>query len=173
MLLFYCVILSWAQVPLDHVSHSWHGWSLLLSVQTLRSRGSDQSIICYLRSWILTNFSIPFANIIYGSVKVTAPCLTVHVCKQHLIDMYTEQIPESGPPTWSGRLVRYSYKLTVGAQRLSGTVQMLRIPFTVLKLPGKFCVYWCSINDTTAVRLISATRGFPVTTQSKPIPHGW
>jgi len=54
--------------------------------------------------------------------------------------MYTEQIPENGPPSWSGRLVRYSYKLTVGAQRLSGTVQMLRIPFTVLKLPGKVCV---------------------------------
>ena len=52
------------------------------------------------------------------------------------LDTYTEVIPEDGPPSWSGRLVRYSYKLTVGAQRLSGTVQLLRIPFTVLKLPG-------------------------------------
>lgn len=57
-----------------------------------------------------------------------------------VIDMYTEQVPESGPPSWNGRLVRYSYKLTVGAQRISGTVQMLRIPFTVLKLPGNVCM---------------------------------
>ena len=54
-----------------------------------------------------------------------------------VLDTYTESIPEDGPPSWNGRLVRYSYRLTVGAQRLSGTVQMLRIPFTVLKLPGK------------------------------------
>ena len=53
-----------------------------------------------------------------------------------MLDTYTEVIPEDGPPSWSGRLVRYSYKLTVGAQRLSGTVQLLRVPFVTLKLPG-------------------------------------
>lgn len=60
-------------------------------------------------------------------------------------DTYTESIPEDGPPSWNGRLVRYSYKLTVGAQRLSGTVQLLRIPFTVVKLPSTGIVYYSII----------------------------
>lgn len=48
---------------------------------------------------------------------------------------YSEQLPSGGPPTFSGRLVKYSYKLAVGAQKLGCPAQISRIPFRVLVIP--------------------------------------
>lgn len=49
--------------------------------------------------------------------------------------VYSEQLPLGGPPSFSGRLVKYSHKLAVGAQRLGCPAQITRIPFRVLVIP--------------------------------------
>ena len=49
--------------------------------------------------------------------------------------VYSEQLPIGGPPSFMGRLVKYSYKLAVGAQRLGCPAQISRIPFRVLVIP--------------------------------------
>lgn len=49
--------------------------------------------------------------------------------------VYSEQLPSSAPPTFSGRLVKYSHKLTVGAQKLGCSAQISRLPFRVLVIP--------------------------------------
>ena len=49
--------------------------------------------------------------------------------------VYSEQLPAGGPPTFSGRLVKYSYKLAVGAQKLGCPAQISRVPFRVLVIP--------------------------------------
>lgn len=48
---------------------------------------------------------------------------------------YFEEIPKSGPPTFSGRLVRYVYKLTIGAQKPNCPAQIIRIPIRVITIP--------------------------------------
>jgi len=48
---------------------------------------------------------------------------------------YSEQLPSGGPPSFSGRLVKYSYKLTVGAQKPGCPAQIMRLPFRVLVIP--------------------------------------
>ena len=50
---------------------------------------------------------------------------------------YSEQIPVGGPPSFSGCLVRYSYKLTVGAQKPNCPTHLFRLPFRVLTIPGE------------------------------------
>lgn len=49
--------------------------------------------------------------------------------------VYSEQLPSGGPPTFSGRLVKYSYKLAIGAQKFGCPTQVSRIPFLVLVIP--------------------------------------
>ena len=51
--------------------------------------------------------------------------------------LYSEQIPSGGPPSFSGRLVKYSYKVAIGAQKPGSQTQIFRILFRVLTIPGK------------------------------------
>lgn len=51
--------------------------------------------------------------------------------------MYSEQVPLGGPPSFSGRLVKYTYKLAVGAQKPGCAAQITRIPFHVMTIPGE------------------------------------
>ena len=47
---------------------------------------------------------------------------------------FTETVPASAPPTYRGAAIKYSYKLTVGTQRLdSRSVSLLRVPIRVLR----------------------------------------
>ena len=55
----------------------------------------------------------------------------------HLLDVYTDVVPFDSPPSYRGHMVMYSYKLTVGAQRINGLTKMLKIPFRVLCIPGE------------------------------------
>ena len=57
---------------------------------------------------------------------------------------YSEQLPSGGPPSFSGRLVKYSYKLTVGAQKLGCPAQIIRIPFRVLVIPESLYIDYVS-----------------------------
>lgn len=49
---------------------------------------------------------------------------------------YRETIPTDAPPTFRGQAVKYSYKLTLGTQRLNHPTKLIRIPFRVLVLHG-------------------------------------
>nr|CAB3265550.1 retrograde Golgi transport protein RGP1 homolog [Phallusia mammillata] len=49
---------------------------------------------------------------------------------------FTEVIPSDTPPTYRGSSCKYSYKLTIGTQRVSSPIKLLRIPFRVLVVYG-------------------------------------
>ena len=54
--------------------------------------------------------------------------------------VYTEQVPSGGPPSFSGRLAKYSYKLTIGTQKPGCAAKITRLPFRVMVIPGKWVV---------------------------------
>lgn len=45
-------------------------------------------------------------------------------------------MPYDLAPSFRGQFARYSYKLTIGFQKLNGSTQMLRLPFRVYSLMG-------------------------------------
>ena len=50
---------------------------------------------------------------------------------------YQETVPDSAPPSYRGAAIKYSYKLTVGTQRLGQrTVSLVRVPVRVLSVSG-------------------------------------
>ncbi|CAI8022568.1 RAB6A-GEF complex partner protein 2, partial [Geodia barretti] len=75
-----------------------------------------------------------------GSTILSTPT-TVLVCNLSLQPgetktvSYSEHVPEGGPPSFKGRLVKYMYKLAVGAQRPGCPAQISRIPFHVRTIP--------------------------------------
>lgn len=46
--------------------------------------------------------------------------------------IYRERIPSDVPPSYRGQLVKYSYKITIGTQRVNSPVKLLRVPIRVL-----------------------------------------
>lgn len=50
--------------------------------------------------------------------------------------IYRESLPSEAPPSYRGHAVKYSYKITVGTQRVGSTIRLLRVPIRVLVLPG-------------------------------------
>ena len=54
--------------------------------------------------------------------------------------VYTEQVPSGGPPSFSGRLAKCSYKLTIGTQKPGCAAKITRLPFRVMVIPGKWMV---------------------------------
>ncbi|KAK9297237.1 hypothetical protein QLX08_008972 [Tetragonisca angustula] len=48
--------------------------------------------------------------------------------------IYRETIPSDAPPSYRGHAVKYSYKITVGTQRVNTAIKLLRVPFRVLSL---------------------------------------
>lgn len=68
----------------------------------------------------------------------------------NLLDFYKEKIPSDSPPSYRGQLVKYSYKITIGTQRVNSPVKLLYVPIRVLPLYEEFfneAVGLC--NDTT------------------------
>ncbi|XP_077988860.1 RAB6A-GEF complex partner protein 2-like [Glandiceps talaboti] len=49
---------------------------------------------------------------------------------------YKEVIPRDAPPSYKGQSVKYSYKVTIGTQRLNSPTKLLRVPFRVLVVYG-------------------------------------
>lgn len=49
--------------------------------------------------------------------------------------IYRESLPNDAPPSYRGHAVKYSYKITVGTQRVGSTIRLLRVPIRVLVLP--------------------------------------
>uniref|UniRef100_A0A069DTN7 Putative retrograde golgi transport protein rgp1 n=1 Tax=Panstrongylus megistus TaxID=65343 RepID=A0A069DTN7_9HEMI len=50
--------------------------------------------------------------------------------------VYTEVLPPEAPPSYRGKLVKYSYKISIGAQRVNCPIKLLRIPLRVLAISG-------------------------------------
>ncbi|XP_072050998.1 RAB6A-GEF complex partner protein 2-like [Amphiura filiformis] len=50
--------------------------------------------------------------------------------------LYRETIPSDAPPSFRGQAVKYSYKVTIGTQRVNSPIKLLRVPFRVLVLYG-------------------------------------
>ncbi|XP_015518745.1 RAB6A-GEF complex partner protein 2 [Neodiprion pinetum] len=48
--------------------------------------------------------------------------------------VYRERIPSDAPPSYRGQAVKYSYKITIGTQRVNSAIKLLRVPFRVLSL---------------------------------------
>lgn len=68
----------------------------------------------------------------------------------NFLDFYKEKIPSDSPPSYRGQLVKYSYKITIGTQRVNSPVKLLYVPIRVLPLYEDFfneAVGLC--NDTT------------------------
>lgn len=55
-------------------------------------------------------------------------------------DLYSELLPPDCPPTFKGQLVKYSYKITVGTQRVNSVTKLLSVPIRVLVIQGKLNV---------------------------------
>ena len=62
--------------------------------------------------------------------------------------IYSETLPLEAPPSFRGTAVKYSYKLTIGTQRFSCATKLLRVPFRVFVLPGK---YWFNDGSNTTL----------------------
>lgn len=48
--------------------------------------------------------------------------------------MYRETLPGDGPPSYRGQLVKYSYKITIGTQKVNSPIKLLRVPLRVLPI---------------------------------------
>ncbi|XP_017771625.1 PREDICTED: RAB6A-GEF complex partner protein 2 [Nicrophorus vespilloides] len=46
--------------------------------------------------------------------------------------IYREKIPNDAPPSYRGQLVKYSYKVIVGMQRVNNAIKLLKVPIRVL-----------------------------------------
>lgn len=49
---------------------------------------------------------------------------------------YKDVIPADSPPSYRGQAIKYSYKITIGTQRLNQRTELLRIPIRVMVLFG-------------------------------------
>nr|XP_018907989.1 PREDICTED: RAB6A-GEF complex partner protein 2 [Bemisia tabaci] len=57
--------------------------------------------------------------------------------------LYSEVLPSESPPSHNGQLTRYSYKITIGTQRVNQPIKSLRIPFRVLVIQGYLDISGC------------------------------
>lgn len=48
--------------------------------------------------------------------------------------IYREVLPSDAPPSYRGQLVKYSYKITIGTQRVNNPIKLLRVPLRVLPI---------------------------------------
>lgn len=50
--------------------------------------------------------------------------------------VYSEMLPCEAPPSYRGQAVKYSYKITIGMQRINCPIKLLRVPLRVLEVNG-------------------------------------
>ncbi|CAF1651325.1 unnamed protein product, partial [Adineta ricciae] len=73
------------------------------------------------------------------TVYTSKPCVLFCDLKLHPGEIrtfsYQETISTHVPPTFRGNYVKYSYKLTIGTQRVNCPTTLIRVPFRVLVIP--------------------------------------
>ncbi|KAF6197640.1 hypothetical protein GE061_008606 [Apolygus lucorum] len=81
----------------------------------------------------------PFKGDVQGQIVLSTKPKIV-VCDLQLVPgssksvVYTEVLPPEAPPSYKGKLVKYSYVITLGAQKLNRPFKLLRIPIRVLAI---------------------------------------
>jgi len=80
------------------------------------------------------------AVIIIMIVVVVAAVVVVSWCV--VVVTYSETLPVEAPPSYRGVTLKYSYKITIGAQRFGCPTKLLRLPFRVLVVPGCIAVHF-------------------------------
>ncbi|KAF5280424.1 hypothetical protein FQR65_LT03233, partial [Abscondita terminalis] len=63
--------------------------------------------------------------------------------------IYKEKIPSDSPPSYRGQLVKYSYKLIIGTQRVNSPIKLLKIPLRILPVAAAVNDAAGLCNDTT------------------------
>ncbi|XP_044728554.1 RAB6A-GEF complex partner protein 2 [Chrysoperla carnea] len=65
--------------------------------------------------------------------------------------LYQEVLPNDGPPSYRGQAIKYSYKITIGTQRVNSPIKLLRVPLKILPLSisGLTDAAGLLCNDTT------------------------
>jgi len=56
----------------------------------------------------------------------------------HISDLYSEVLPSEAAPSYRGQAVKYSYKITIGMQRVNCPIKLLRVPLRVLVVNGLY-----------------------------------
>ncbi|XP_046399104.1 RAB6A-GEF complex partner protein 2 isoform X1 [Ischnura elegans] len=64
--------------------------------------------------------------------------------------VFKEKLPNEAPPSYRGLSVKYSYKITVGTQRVNSAIKLLKVPLRVLVVTGVSDVSLCADNDDLA-----------------------
>uniref|UniRef100_A0A1Y1MV04 RAB6A-GEF complex partner protein 2 n=1 Tax=Photinus pyralis TaxID=7054 RepID=A0A1Y1MV04_PHOPY len=64
--------------------------------------------------------------------------------------IFKEKIPSDSPPSYRGQLVKYSYKLIIGTQRVNAPIKLLKIPLRILPITTQALNEASGLcNDTT------------------------
>ncbi|KAG8221838.1 hypothetical protein J437_LFUL003472 [Ladona fulva] len=64
--------------------------------------------------------------------------------------IFKEKLPNEAPPSYRGLAVKYSYKITIGTQRVNSPIKLLRVPLRVLVVNGVAGASLCPDNDDLA-----------------------
>lgn len=64
--------------------------------------------------------------------------------------VFKEKLPNEAPPSYRGLAVKYSYKITIGTQRVNSPIKLLRVPLRVLVVNGVSEATLCPDNDDLA-----------------------
>ena len=92
---------------------------------------------------LISMYPYPHTPYVFHSHCLLTPTLVLDLSSILLVT-YREEVPTGGPPSFHGRLVRYTYKLTVGAQKPNCPAQIVRIPIRIITIPGNYvCMYVC------------------------------
>ncbi|XP_018573553.1 RAB6A-GEF complex partner protein 2 [Anoplophora glabripennis] len=83
--------------------------------------------------------------------------------------IYREKIPNDSPPSYRGQLVKYSYKITIGTQRVNSPVKLLRVPIRVLPLCEAFLNEAVALCNETTEELTPANPFLEIRQKEKPL----
>lgn len=83
---------------------------------------------------------VPFKGEKGSTLMTTSPkilfCDLVLLPGETQTFVYSEVLPFDLIPSYRGTAVKYSYKITIGAQRFGSRTKLMRVPFRVLVVPG-------------------------------------
>jgi hypothetical protein len=65
----------------------------------------------------------------------------MEACLMCVADLYSEVLPSEAPPSYRGQAVKYSYKITIGMQRVNCPIKLLRVPLRVLVVNGLYVLH--------------------------------
>ncbi|KAG5891424.1 hypothetical protein JTB14_031490 [Gonioctena quinquepunctata] len=83
--------------------------------------------------------------------------------------IYREKIPSDSPPSYRGQLVKYSYKITIGTQRVNSPVKLLRVPIRILPLCEALLSEAVALCNETTEELTPANPFLEIRQKEKPL----